>query len=248
MLYKTVGIVLRTQDYGETHKLVTIFTKDFGKLTAISRGANRPKSRLSSVSQPFVEGEFLLYVPKGLATIRQGEIISVFRNIRTDLSRTAYSAYIVELTDKLISEKTPDPFIYNELKMTLDWINREEAYDIPVMMYEMKLFQKGGFAPIVDQCVNCNSVKRPFVFSIQEGGSLCSNCAAIDKYAIQLEPPLFRMLAMFLQIELNRVGNIKVKKSNVEKLRLLFDQYYDRYGGFTLKSKKFLNEINKLTD
>lgn len=248
MLYKTVGIILRTRDYGETHKLVTIMTEELGKLTAISRGANRPKSRLSSVSQPFIEGEFLLYVPRGLATLRQGEILSTYRNLRADLTRTAYAAYIAELTDKLLPEKTPDPFLYGELKRTLDWINNEEVFEIPVMMYEMKLFEKGGFAPIVDYCVNCQAMQGPYVFSIQEGGSLCSRCASIDEYAIKLEQPLFRILSIFQQVALARVGNIKVKQENIKLLRRLFDQYYDKYGGFTLKSKKFLMEIDKLND
>src|SRR5699024_5699267 len=102
MLQKTVGIVLRTQDYGETHKLVTIFTKDLGKITTISLGANKPRSRLSAVSQLFIEAEFLLYIPKGLATLRQGDIISSYRHILEDILRTSYASYMIELTEKLI--------------------------------------------------------------------------------------------------------------------------------------------------
>jgi len=248
MLQKTVGIVLRTQNYGETHKLVTIFTKDIGKVTTISRGANKPRSRLSAVSQLFIEAEFLLYIPKGLATLRQGEVLSTFRHIRADLSRTAYAAYIIELTDRLLEDKTPDPYIYHELKQTMDWINNEEDYLIPVMMYEMKLFKKGGFAPVVDQCVNCNREDKLSSFSVQEGGALCERCSSIDQYAIRLSPALFRILSICLHVDLNRVGNIKVKQENIALLRSLFDQYYDRYGGYHLKSKKFLNELNKLEE
>lgn len=248
MLQKTIGIVLRTQDYGETHKLVTIFTKDIGKITAISRGANKPRSRLSAVSQLFIEAEFLLYIPRGLATLRQGDIISTFRHIRTDLSRTAYAAYIIELTDRLIEEKRPDPYIYAELNRTLKYINDEEDYLIPVMMYEMKLFQKGGFAPIVDRCVNCNRNEHLYAFSVQEGGVLCERCVPIDRYAVRLPASLFRMLGIFLHVELDRIGNIKVKEENIARLRSLFDQYYERYGGYQLKSKKFLDDLYKLDD
>lgn len=245
MLHKTVGIVIKTQDYGETHKLVTIFTKKIGKVTTISRGANRPRSKLSAVSQLFIEGEFLLYVPKGLATLNQGEVIESFRNIREDLLRTAYAAYMVELTDKLIEEKKPDPFIYDQLKLTLDWINTKDDYEIPVMMYELKLFNKGGFAPVVDQCVNCESNQKPFVFSIQEGGALCPKCVLLDENAITLEPALFKILSICLHFGLDRIGNINVKEKNLRLLRTIIDQYYDRYGGFRLKSKKFLNQIDK---
>lgn len=246
MLRKTEGIVLRTQNYGETHKLVTIFTKEVGKLTAISRGASKPRSRLSAVSQLFIEAEFLLYIPKGLATLRQAEVISTYRHIRADLHRTAYAAYIVELTDRLLEEKLQEPFIYKELKDTMDWINEEENYLIPIMMYEIKLFQKAGFAPVIDHCVNCNESNNLTVFSVQEGGALCHRCSVMDQYASRLSPALFRILSICLHVELNRVGNIKVKEENVQLLRQLLDAYYDRYGGFQLKSKKFLQDLNQI--
>lgn len=245
MLHKTVGIVIRTQDYGETHKLVTIFTKKLGKVTAISRGANRPRSRLSAVSQLFIEGDFLLYVNKGLGTLNQGEVIASYRNIREDLMRTAYAAYIAELTDKLLEEKEPDPFIYEQLKQTLDWMNEKAHYEIPVMMYELKLFQKGGFAPVIDKCVNCGSTEKPFGFSIKEGGALCPRCTTLDEQVISLEPALFKVLSICLNVGLERVGKINVKEKNIRMLRSIIDQYYDRYGGFQLKSKKFLDQIDK---
>jgi len=248
MLQKTVGIVLRTQDYGETHKLVTIFTKDLGKITTISRGANKPRSRLSAVSQLFIEAEFLLYIPKGLATLRQGDIISTYRHIREDLLRTTYAAYMIELTDKLIEEKSPEPFLYNELRQTLEWINNEEEYLVPLMMYEMKLFKKGGFAPVVDYCVNCSHHERLDAFSIQEGGALCNRCVTIDQYAMRLPPALFRILSIFLHVELDRVGNINMKSENVERLRSLLDQYYDQYGGYKIRSKKLLGQFKNLEE
>ncbi|HLS22509.1 MAG TPA: DNA repair protein RecO [Pseudogracilibacillus sp.] len=246
MLQKTTGIVLRTQDYRETHKLVTIFTKDFGKLTAISQGANKPRSRLSAVSQLFTYAQFLLYIPKGLATLRQGEVLSTYRNIRQDLTRTSYAAYIIELTDKLLEERKAEPILFYQLEQTLNWINEEDDYLIPIMMYEMKLFQYGGFAPVVDRCVNCNHKEPLYSFSIQEGGALCRRCSPIDQYATILQPALFRILTIFQQVPLERVGNINVKEENINLLRKLFDSYYERYGGYRLKTKKFLNSLNEL--
>src|SRR5699024_6848378 len=126
MLKQLEGIVLKTQDYGETHKLITVFTKQFGKLTAISRGANKPKSKLSAVSQAFIQGDFLIYVSKGLSTIQQGQIIQSFRHIREDIEKTAYAAYMIELTDKTLESKNPIPNIYQQLLHTMEWINEEQ--------------------------------------------------------------------------------------------------------------------------
>src|SRR5690625_1472097 len=241
MLEQLEGIILKTNNYGETHKILTIFTKQLGKITAISRGANKPKSRLSAISQVFIQGHFLIYVSKGLSTIQQGQIKQSFRHIREDIKKTAYATYIIELTEKLIDVKEPDPFIYDQLYQTLTWINEYDSYMIPMMMYELKLYTKGGFAPVVSNCVNCKEKEFPFFFSIQEGGLLCERCKHLDQKSLLLNNSFARILPILQGVGLERIGNISVKEKNIQLLRNILDHYYDVYGGYTLKSKNFMS-------
>ncbi len=244
MLKQIEGIVLKTRDYGETHKIITIFTKEMGKVSALARGANKPKSRLSSISQVFIRGEFLMYVTKGLSTVQQGEIIQSHRHIREDIEKTAYASYIIELTDKLLDQSEPVPFIYDQLSQTLDWINEKEHFMIPIMMYELKMYKMAGFAPTVNQCVNCGRKEFPYAFSIQEGGILCDRCRHMDYRAIGLENSVSRLLPYLENIGLERVGNISVKEKNTQLLRTILNHYYDQYGGYILKSRKFLSQLD----
>lgn len=246
MLKQIEGVILKTHDYGETHKIITIFTKEIGKITAIARGANKPKSKLSAVSQVFIQGEFLIYFTKGLSTIQQGQSIASYRYIREDIMKTAYAAYMIELTDKIMEEKKPDPFIYDQLCQTLSWMNEKEEFMIPLLMYELKLFAKGGFAPVVDRCVSCGRTDRLTSFSIQEGGVLCEQCFSRDARAVQLMPNLLKLLAICIHVGLERIGDISIKKHNEQLLRTIFNEYYDEYGGFYLKSRKFLAQIDLL--
>lgn len=246
MLEKVKGIVIKTQDYGETHKIVTIFSSNVGKITAIARGAKKNKSRLAAVTQPFIYGDFLIYISSGLSTIRQGEIINSLRPIREDIVKTAYAAYIVELTDKIMENKTPDFYIYNELLQTLHWIANNIELEIPIMMYEFKLFERGGFAPVIQQCVNCNRKNELASFSITEGGLLCKNCFKLDENAIILSPALVRLLHILKNIDVERIGNISVKKENLLLLRNIFNAYYDRYGSYYIKSRNFLQQLDLL--
>lgn len=246
MLKRTEGVVIKTQDYGETHKIITLFTKELGKISAISRGANKPKSRLNASSQLFVRGDYLIYVSHGLSTIQQGEIISSYRSIQSDIEKTAYAALLVELTYKLLEEKQPDPFIYHELIGTFTWMSEEADFLTPVMMYEMKMYKKGGFAPIVDRCVNCESSNELAYFSIQEGGLLCRRCATIDTHAIFLKQALIRILQIFQHVPLRKIGNVNIREENKLLLRRLLDAYYDYYGGYQLKARKFIDQLNEL--
>ena len=246
MLRQIEGIVLKERDYGETHKIITIFTKQLGKVNAIARGANKPKSRLSSVSQVFIHGNFLIYLSKGLSTVQQGEIVHSFRHIREDIIKTAYASYIIELTEKISETKEADPFLFSQLQQTLSWINEQDDYMIPIIMYELKLYQKGGFAPITNQCVNCGRKEFPFAFSIREGGLLCGQCITIDENAVRIPNSIAKILPILENVGLERVGNISVKKQNEQLLRKVLDHYYDQYGGFMLKSKKFLSQLDLL--
>jgi DNA repair protein RecO (recombination protein O) len=245
MLEKIDGIIIKTKDYGETHKIVTIFSKRIGKFSAIARGAKKPKSRMAAVTQPFIYGQFFVYLSKGLSTIQQGEIIESFRAIREDIMKTAYAAYLVELTDKLMDERVLNPEIYEQLNQTLEYISEHDDVSIPLMMFEMKLYRAGGFAPTVHQCTNCGEKNAPYSFSIVEGGLLCSRCQHVDSDAIPLSNSVVKLLYVFSTVGLERVGNVSVKVENRELLRNLLDAYYDRYGGYFLKSKKFLNQIAK---
>ncbi len=65
MLQKCEGIVLRTTDYGETNKIVTLYTREWGKIGVMARGAKKPKSRLSAITQPFTYGYFLMQKGNG---------------------------------------------------------------------------------------------------------------------------------------------------------------------------------------
>lgn len=245
MLEKIDGVVIKTKDYGETHKIVTIFSRKIGKFSAIARGAKKPKSRMAAVTQPFIYGQFFVYLNKGLSTLQQGEIITSFRTIREDITKTAYAAYVTELTEKLLDEQLPVPDIYKEFIQTLEWISEHDDVDIPLMMYEMKLYRAGGFAPTVDRCTNCGSKNSPFSFSIVEGGLLCSKCQQIDPDAIPLTNAVVKLLYLFSTVGMERLGNVSVKEENRMLLRSLLDHYYERYGGYFLKTKRFLNQLDK---
>ncbi|RKQ37819.1 DNA repair protein RecO [Oceanobacillus halophilus] len=244
MLEKIDGIVMKTKDYGETHKLVTIFSKRIGKFTALARGAKKPKSRMAAVTQPFIYAQFFVYVNKGLSTIQQGEIIDSNRTIREDIIKTAYAAYLMEITDKLIEDKQPVLYTFDQLQQTMRYVSEKDEADIPVMMYELKLYKIGGFAPTVEHCVRCGRKESPFAFSFAEGGLLCRRCMHLDTESVSLSNTLVKLLYIFSEVGLERVGSISVKSENKNLLRQLLDTYYDRYGGYYLKSRKFLNQLD----
>lgn len=243
MFQKCEGIVIRTTDYGETNKIVTLYTRELGKVGAMARGAKKPNSRLSSITQLFTHGHFLIQRGSGLGSLQQGEIISSMRSIGEDIFLTAYASYIVELTDKCTEEKKPNPFRFELLLQTLHYMN--EGYDPDIMMniYEMKMLNVLGLYPILDQCSVCGSTDGHFSFSIREGGFICYRCLDQDPYHLKVTPAALRLLRLFYYFDLSRLGSISVKDETKAELKKVISAYYDEYSGLHLKSKKFLQSM-----
>ncbi|MFQ3542739.1 DNA repair protein RecO [Halobacillus rhizosphaerae] len=244
MLEKVEGIVIRTRDYGETHKIVTMMTREKGKIGVMARGAKKPKSRTSSVTQPFIHGMYLLQIGSGLGSMSQGEMMTSLRSVREDIVKTAYASYLAELTDRHIEEKQPDPFLFEQLLQSYIWIAEGKDPEIISYIYELKMFKKAGFAPQLDQCVNCGNPEGPFSFSIREGGFLCVRCKHLDPDSRGLTEPLSKLLRLFLHMDIKRLGQVSMKEENKKFLRQLMDEYYDQYGGYFLKTKKFLKQLD----
>ncbi|MBO8156054.1 MAG: DNA repair protein RecO [Bacillaceae bacterium] len=243
MFEKLEGIVLKTRDYGETHKIVTLFTKQRGKIGVVARGAKKPRSRMAAITQPFVYGTYLVQISKNLGNLQQGEVLHSMRQIREDIMKTAYAAYLAELTDRILESHEPDPFIWEQLLHTLERMTDEEP-DILTMMYELKMFEKGGFAPELNRCVSCGATENIRHFSISEGGLICLPCKKYDPDALLMDEKLIKILRYLRYLNVERVGQISIKTENRKKLRNLLDGYYDRYGGYQLKSKRFIQQMD----
>ena len=100
MLQKCEGIVIRSTDYGESNKVVTLYTRELGKVGVMARGAKKPNSRLSAITQLFTHGYFLVQKGSGLGSLQQGEMVSSLRTIREDIFLTAYASYIQETLER----------------------------------------------------------------------------------------------------------------------------------------------------
>lgn len=245
LLKKVEGIVIRTNDYGETNKIVTLFTREMGKIGVMARGAKKPQSRLTSLSQVFIYGDFLVQMGSGLGTLQQGEIISSFRGLREDLYKAAYAAYIVELTDKLTEEKKTNPYLFELLYQTLNFMNEGMDFEILTYIYEMKMLNIAGIYPKLDGCVICSNTEGKFAFSIREGGFICHRCNHLDPHSMQISPATLKLLRLFYYFDLNRLGKISVKDATKKEIKAVISSLYDEYSGLSLKSKRFLKQLDQ---
>ncbi|MBU9722493.1 MULTISPECIES: DNA repair protein RecO [Bacillaceae] len=246
MQHKVEGIIIRTNDYGETNKILTLFTRENGKVALMARGAKRPKSRFASSAQLFIYGIFIYQRSTGIGTLNSADIIDSFRDVRGDLKLTAHGAYMVELLDKLTEDHERNPYLFELIYQMLHMLDEEMDPDILTRIFETKMLQVAGVSPVLDRCSLCGTGEEPFVFSVKNAGLLCRHCQGEDPHHIKLMPAVLKLLRLFQHIDINRIGNINVKPETKQQLKEILGYYYDDYVGVKLKSKRFLDQVDRL--
>ena len=131
------GIILSTQDYGETSKILNVITKEYGIIGIIAKGCKSLKSNLRSTTDKLTYGKFYIYYKKDkLSTLANVDIIDNFKNIKKDISKISYATYLLELTGQVIKHSMKYE-VFDLLINGLIKIN--EGYDSLVIMNILEL-------------------------------------------------------------------------------------------------------------
>lgn len=248
MLVKAEGIVIRTHDYGEAHKVVVLFTREHGKVALMARGVKRTKSRLSGVTQLLTHGHYLYFMGAGMGTLNQGETLHSHHPIRQDILLMSYAAYIVELLNRLTEDKEANPFLFRLLDKTLTFLEAGKDADILCRIFETKLLSVAGYRPELNRCVHCGEEDKPYSFSVSLGGLLCLDCRSHDRQALAISQASVRLLRTFLHMDIERLGTIRVKEETKDQLERVMHDYTDYHTDLNLKSREFLKQMKELED
>lgn len=181
-VYKANALVLRRTAFSETDKILTLFTREYGKISAIAKGARRTTSRLAGATEPLMLTRMLLAEGMNLEVVTQADIRESFPLLRGDFGLFLRATYACELLDKLTEDRDPAPEAFDLLLSTLYVLQRAVDPDAALHAYELQLTALAGYEPRLDACVCCERELGddlpPGGFSPSRGGALCDECAA----------------------------------------------------------------------
>ncbi len=187
-LYRAQGVVLRTHKLGEADRIVTLCTKERGKVRAVAKGVRKTKSRFGARLEPISHIAFQCYEGRELDNVTQVESIDAFRSVREDLDRVRRAVSLLEAVDAISQEGEPNLRLYNMLVGALRELDQHDSPSI-VSSFFWKLLSLEGVQPLLDQCGSCGATEDLVAFTIAEGGVLCRACrrgSAISPEALHL--------------------------------------------------------------
>jgi DNA repair protein RecO (recombination protein O) len=178
-VYKAEALVLKRISVGETDRILTLFTREYGKISAIAKGARRELSRLGAVTEPLTYSRVLLAVGQNLDVLTQGEIRESFPAIRADLTRISYASYFTELVNVTLEERQPHAELFDLLLSSFYILQRAEMPDLAARMFELQALRLLGYEPELRRCVRDQAPLQGagLGFNPSRGGALCPRCA-----------------------------------------------------------------------
>lgn len=198
-ILKTEAVVLHKIKYGDTSIIVTLFTKDYGKLTAIVKGGRNPKSRLGLIVDTFNYLQIVFYKKdsREIQLISSADIISHFPNIKKDLECQRYAQAILELVKNLNVEHEVNRKLFNGLIRIFSLMNEsKEPAVILFARFFMFFLSELGYQLQLEQCSSCGKkeLSKSELSYNYELGIFCSDCQAnvVESFHINME--LFAVL------------------------------------------------------
>jgi len=173
------AIVLRHADWGEADRLVTLYTREQGKMRAVAKGARKITSRKAGHLEPFTQVKLQLARGRDLFIVTQADTLEAFLPLRESLLLTGNASYVVELLDRFVyEEEGSNPTLYRLLAETLKRLAQDEDTWLAVRYYEMRLLDYLGFRPQLFECANCGRAiqAEDQFFSFSLGGVICPRC------------------------------------------------------------------------
>ena len=246
-IVRTEGIITKEVKYGETSRIVTLITKDFGRISAIANNVRTGKSRLLSGLSLFVYSEIVLYEGKGkngLFRINEINVIEPFKSIRESIDKMAYASYFSDVTNKTVTENSPDDELLRLLLNTLYVLNTDGAdFELLKAVFEIKTSQICGYAPSLSCCGKCGSEESIQYLDPIGGNGCCKKCGALLKSSLILNNTILNLWNYILDSGLKQGISVKAEKDVIEYLSSLTEKYLSVQLDYEFKTLKFLKNV-----
>lgn len=217
-VYSADAIVIRSREYGEADRLITLFSRDKGKIEAVAKGVRKPKSTQRGGTQLFTYADFLLYRGKTLDTVNQAQPRESFSHLWDDFDRTIAASGMAELLDISTVKEQPEPELFT---LTLGFFFLLKYVDpyLAQAAYALRLMQQQGYLPVLDRCAECGKTlagAQAFL-NAEIGGLLCSACKN-NKIVKSLNPGSIALMRQLSKVDLDKLDRLRWNKKTREEI------------------------------
>ena len=180
-LLKTKGLVVKEIPLNDTDKMLTVITKDYGKISVSARNARKGGTRSSYGTLVFTYGEYVLFKTKSGYSLNSSDVITQYYDLSEDIIRFTHAAHIMDMASDATSDVNTSEKVINILLYALQALRKGRTPALVSSAFSLKLMQITGYPPHITSCVSCGTRDMDEIhFSFSKCGFICENCAKQD--------------------------------------------------------------------
>jgi DNA repair protein RecO (recombination protein O) len=241
LTHECEAVVLAAMDYGETDRIVTLFTREHGKVRAIARHGKKSVKRFSGALEVFARLRLHLVLKEGLSSLRGTDIISVFPHVRNDLLKISYAGYACEVVDRFLPEALCNQRLFRLLVAYLEQLESSPSSADDRRFFEVNLLNILGYRLSLEQCCQCGvdigTLPGPVRYTAT-GEFLCADCGS---GGYELSPASRTLLQKALVT--GRFGVVRFPEATLRETGAVLDAAIASHLTHPLHSLQFLQHV-----
>jgi len=231
-------------EYEEADKIVTIYTKNYGKIKAIAKGVRKTKSKFGSSLEILTHSIFLIYKGRNIDIVSQTEILESFFSTSKEVMKFAFAANCVEIVNKLTEEREINVGLFNLLKEVLHYLRESNDPKLLTLSFKWQTMSILGYRPSLNHCCRCNKSvedQKEMYFNIKEGGLVCHNCIVKDKEGcVKVSIYFNKLVRKILITPLSTISDATIPDKKMKELEKITDLYIAYHSEKSFKTDRFL--------
>ncbi len=232
------AIILNRSDYRESDSLNTVYTRDYGKMILVARGAKKNKSKLAGHLEPISLADILIIKGRGFDYVGSALTRDAYLNIKDNLNKIYYAGRAINWFNRLVKEGEPDERLFFLLGRWLEVLDNypdedlnKENGELFFIFFALKLLAELGYKPEMYECLNCRNKIKPGKnhFNLRNGGVICENCLEKDRREQGINPAelllisdnCIKLLRFIMDNKLDAARKLKLDKKVIKELSVL---------------------------
>lgn len=226
-LYRVQAIVINSYEMRDAHRVLTLYTREKGKVKAVAHGVVKPTSKKRGAVQPFCYTDFLLRRGRELDSVSQCEGREIFPALWGDLDLMSYAGHATGLVDRLTADGEPDEQVFSLLLGFLRILEKTKNPELLTRSFELHLVALLGYLPHLESCTNCGETNLGpnSYFSPEVGGLVCRTCRTPGMDGCFCGREAVSVMKALLVWELATVERIRVSGQAGAQIKLSMTEY-----------------------
>lgn len=239
----TDALVLRVSDVGESDRVLTLLTADYGVIRAFANRAKKMNNKMQAATQSLSYGEFNIYSGKNSYIINSATVKEVFFGLRQDIEMLSLAQYFCSLAIDIIPEGEPAPQSLRVILNSLSFLQsgRRTARFLKAVT-ELKLISLAGYAPNLLKCASCsNDNISEATLDITKGRIYCQNCSHAGK---KITPGVLTAMRHVSLSPVDRIYSFSLSERDEKLFAEVCETYLLSMTGKSYKTLEFYKSLS----